>query len=71
MSTAVKRVQLDLSEKALGRLQDLKEKTEASSYAEVVKNALRLYEAILAEFEAGNSFMVKTPSGEMKKYVIF
>jgi metal-responsive CopG/Arc/MetJ family transcriptional regulator len=69
--SSVKRVQLDLPERALNRLQELKEKTEATSYAEVVKNALRLYEAVVAETEAGNSFMVRAPSGEMKEYVIF
>jgi Arc/MetJ-type ribon-helix-helix transcriptional regulator len=69
--SVVKRVQLDLPEKALGRLQDLKERTEATSYAEVVKNALRLYEAVIAEADAGNSFVVRAPSGEMKEYVVF
>lgn len=69
--TPVKRVQLDLPEKAMGRLQDLKEKTEAASYAEVIKNALRLYEAVIEETEAGNSFMVRDQSGTMKEYVLF
>lgn len=55
----------------MGRLQELKEKTEATSYAEVIKNALRLYEAVIEEAEAGNSFMVRDPSGAMKEYVIF
>lgn len=68
---SVKRVQLDLPEKAMGRLQELKEKTEASSYAEVIKNALRLYEAIIAEAEMGNSFLVREPSGQTKEYVVF
>ena len=53
------------------RLQELKAKTEATSYTEVVKNALRLYEALIAENEAGNSFLVKAPSGQLKEYVVF
>jgi len=36
------RVQLDFAPGAMERLNKLKAKTEASSYAEVVKNALRL-----------------------------
>lgn len=68
---ALKRVQFDLTEKSMGRLQELKAKTEAASYAEVVKNALRLYDAVISETESGNAFMVRTPSGEMKEYVIF
>lgn len=70
-TSAVKRVQLDLPEKSLARLQDLKTKTEASSYAEVIKNALRLYDAVVAENEAGNAFMVRSANGTMKEYVIF
>lgn len=40
----MRRIQLDLSVAAAARLDALKERTEAASYAEVVKNALRLYE---------------------------
>jgi Arc/MetJ-type ribon-helix-helix transcriptional regulator len=68
---AVKRVQLDLPEKSLARLQDLKAKTEATSYAEVIKNALRLYESVIAESEAGNTFVVHMPGGATKEYVLF
>jgi Arc/MetJ-type ribon-helix-helix transcriptional regulator len=39
-----KRIQLDLSDSSVARLDALKEQTEATSYAEVVRNALRLYE---------------------------
>jgi Arc/MetJ-type ribon-helix-helix transcriptional regulator len=70
MST-LKRVQIDLPEKSMSRLQDLRAKTEASSYAEVVKNALRLYEAVIAETEHGNRFFVRSQDGEAREYVIF
>lgn len=70
-TTAVKRVQLDLPERSLNRLQDLKTKTEATSYAEVIKNALRLYEAIIDEADAGSAFLVRNTEGEMKEYVVF
>jgi len=43
-----KRVQVDLPEKSYKRLVSLKEKTEAASYTEVVKNALKLYENMIA-----------------------
>ena len=42
------RVQFDLAPRSMERLNALKAKTEAASYAEVVKNALRLYEALKA-----------------------
>jgi hypothetical protein len=55
----------------MSRLQDLKTRTEAGSYAEVIKNALRLYEAVVTETQAGASFQVVSPDGERKAYVIF
>lgn len=67
----LKRVQFDLPEKSMARLQELKVKTDASSYAEVVKNALRLYEAVISEAQAGNKFMIKDSSGSFKEYVVF
>ena len=36
------------------RMVALKDKIEANSYAEVVKNALRLYEALIAEADKGS-----------------
>ena len=66
-----KRVQFDLPDKAMARLLDLKEKTEAMSYAEVVKNALRLYESVIEEVEAGNTILIRDKSGQIKEYVIF
>ena len=52
---ASKRIQMDMPPR-LKRLQDM---TEAASYAEVMKNALRLYEALIEEVEAGNEIMIK------------
>ena len=37
------RVQLEMPPQAMERLQRLKDRTEAASYAEVIRNALRLY----------------------------
>jgi hypothetical protein len=67
----VKRVQLDLPERSITRLQILKSKTEAASYAEVIKNALRLYEAVIEEDEAGSKFFVKTVDGSLTEYKLF
>jgi len=43
------RVQLEMPPQAMERLTKLKEKTEAASYAEVIRNALRLFEALVEE----------------------
>lgn len=71
MSNAKQRVQLDLPEKSLARLTGLKEKTEATSYTEVVKNALRLYEAVVDEASAGNTFFVRNADGGIREYIVF
>lgn len=65
------RVQLELPPQAMERLQQLKEKTEAASYAEVIRNALRLYEALIQEADRGAEFQVKEPDGTSVPYRIF
>ena len=65
------RVQLEMPPQAMERLQRLKEKTEAASYAEVIRNALRVFEALVQEHDAGSEFSLKRPSGETVAYRIF
>jgi hypothetical protein len=65
------RVQLDLAPRAMQRLNALKAKTEASSYAEVVKNALRLYEALIEETESGKQFLVRDQDGVVSSFRLF
>ena len=43
---------------AMERLQRLKDKTEAASYAEVIRNALRVFEALVTEHEGGAEFFL-------------
>ena len=65
------RVQLDFAPKAMERLNALKAKTEATSYAEVVKNALRLYEALIEETEIGKQFMITDEAGTVAPFRMF
>jgi Arc/MetJ-type ribon-helix-helix transcriptional regulator len=65
------RVQLEMPPQAMERLQRLKEKTEAASYAEVIRNAVRVFEALLQEHEAGAEFSLKRANGETVSYKIF
>ena len=65
------RVQLEMPPQAMERLQKLKERTEAASYAEVIRNALRLFEALVDEHEKGSEFSLKRPDGETVAYKIF
>ena len=65
------RVQLDFPPRAMERLNTLKVKTEASSYAEVVKNALRLYEALIEEDESGKQFLTRDKNGVVSPFRLF
>lgn len=67
----VTRVQMDLPPRSMERLASLKEKTEAASYAEVIKNALRLYEALIREVDQGNEFLVRDKDGNLVPYKLF
>ncbi len=68
---ATTRVQLEMPPQAMERLQRLKEKSEAASYAEVIRNALRLFEALVDEHEKGSEFSLKRSNGEVVAYKIF
>ena len=57
------RVQLELPDQSFKRLKQLRIKTEAASYAEVMRNALRLYEAMIEEVEQGNSVYIERDGG--------
>ena len=65
------RVQLEMPPQAMERLQRLKDRTEAASYAEVIRNALRLFEALVDEHEKGAEFSLKRSDGETVAYKIF
>jgi hypothetical protein len=65
------RVQLEMPPQAMVRLQKLKERTEAASYAEVIRNALRLFEALVEEHDKGADFFLRRPDGESVQYKIF
>ena len=65
------RVQLELPPQAMDRLQRLKDRTEAASYAEVIRNALRLFEALVEEHAKGSEFSLKRADGEIVQYKIF
>jgi len=68
---ATTRVQLEMPPQAMDRLQRLKDRTEAASYAEVIRNALRLFEALVEEHEKGAEFSLKRADGETIAYKIF
>jgi hypothetical protein len=65
------RIQLDFAPIAALRLRRLKTKTEAASYAEVVKNALRLYEGLIEEVEKGSQIQIRDKDGVVGVFKVF
>lgn len=57
-STASRRIQFEFSPEAHNRLNALKNQTNAASYAELVRNALRVYEWVLEQENEGNAIGV-------------
>jgi len=62
---------MDLSELSMNRLKDLKEKVEPSSYADVMKEALKVYEFMLNEENNGTEFFFKRNGGEITPIKLF
>lgn len=67
----VTRFQIDMPPRSAERLHNLKRRTEAASNAEVIRSALRLYEAIVDELENGRDFYVRDHKGTLMPYKIF
>jgi len=61
----LKRVQIDLPKRAFERLVNLKLSTESSSYADVLRNALSMYAAIVSIMDGGGTIMVKQADGSV------
>lgn len=57
------RLQLVLPERSIERLEAIKEATEATSYAEVLRHSLRIYEGLLAERDEGNELVIRRKDG--------
>lgn len=66
-----KRLQLQLPDASVARLDALKERTEAASYAVIIRDAIRLYEWMLGEIAAGKEFAIKEPDGTFRVVQIF
>ena len=65
------RVQLERPPGSMARLKALRDKTEAVSYAEVLKNALRLYEALIDEADHGSEVIIRRKQGDPAEVKVF
>jgi Arc/MetJ-type ribon-helix-helix transcriptional regulator len=66
-----KRLNVVLPERSARRLDALVQRTEATSYTDVLRNALRLYEAIVEETEQGNEICIRARDGNVRSYRFF
>jgi hypothetical protein len=63
-SQSKQRIQFDFTPEALKRLEDLKEQVEASTKAEVIRNALKLYEWFATQIDPSYTIEVKDKEGD-------
>lgn len=64
-------MQIEMPTNSIQKLQKLKQKTEASSYAEVAKNAYHLYDKLIEVVEAGNKLLIQDKDGKIKNLELF
>lgn len=64
-------LKLEFPKSAIERLHELKIKTESKDFGQVILNALRLYDDVVNQAEAGNKFLLEKPDGKTEPYPIF
>ena len=62
---------MELPPPSMERLKAVRDKTEATSSAKVVKNALKLYDAMIEKSEAGNESLIKDKNRVEHHYQVF
>ena len=72
MSKATTRVQFEMQPESIDRLKALRDRTEATSYAEVVRRALQIYEFVVEEADKGSELSIRSEEkGEIRYRPIF
>lgn len=66
-----KRITFEFPDRSHERMIRLKEKTESRTYAEVVKNSLRLYEWIIAQTDADGEVYIRYKNGNTSLVPMF
>jgi hypothetical protein len=66
----VRRVQLDLPQKSFERLLNLKHGTDATTYSEVIRSALKAYETLFQFSKENKKVFIRTESGDEISIVI-
>ncbi len=65
-----KAIKITITKKAVEQLEALRERTYASSNSEVVRNALRVYNALQEYRDTDGSLIVEKPNGDRIRLVL-
>ncbi len=65
-TTAKQRVQFDFSPEALKRLETMQERLDAATKAEVVRNALKLYEWFTTQIDQDSTVEIQDKDGKVQ-----
>ena len=66
------RVQIELPDASMSRLRDLKDRTEAGSYADVIRSAFLVYERFIDLIDDGQSLKtVNEKTGKEREFIVF
>lgn len=65
------RLTLEFSPRSSEVLEKLKEKTDATSATEVIKNALKLYDGIVNLYQSDAEFLIKDKQGNISSFKMF
>ena len=72
MKKKTTRVQIELPDASMERLRGLKERTEATSYADVIRNAFVVYERLADTVDSGKAIkIVDRQTGEEVELELF
>jgi glutamate-1-semialdehyde aminotransferase len=66
----LKRLQIKMTERGFRRIEDLKAKTEALSAADVVRDALRVYEAMVDAVSQGKLVILESAEDPSRREVV-
>lgn len=69
-SVKIKRLQINLSDRAYDRLVRLRDLTDAMSVADVVREALRAYDALIEETQEGKRIVLEDPNKPGEKEIL-
>ena len=69
-SVRLRRVHITLTERGYRRIEALKQKTDAATAADVVREALRVYEAMVDELNQGKTIVLESPNRPNEREVL-